>query len=334
MTGSQFNVGAFVHGSPRVARELVLHNELFTAYADGEVDDEREAYLSHFVFGEEMRTHYDSHRQSVANYPGPCWCRWIVLDIDRPDLVVALEAARRIVKVVHQHYPEMDGDVPVYFSGGKGFHILIELANNPSPANGFHRVARAYAESLSARAGVQIDNSIYDIARIIRLPNTKHPRTGLFKRRIDSEMLLSSTIDQIREHARSAAGDGLPRVRPCPKNLADDWRQAEEKVARGNEARAVHLAATCREALQRRAPRYLLEFLRFGVNEGERHVTLFWCAAWLTEQGAPPNLCFALLTEPGEDVGLMPRDVERQIQCGIKHSLRQRQGEAEKRKSS
>jgi integrase len=43
--------------------------------------------------------------------------------------------------------------------------------------------------------------------------------------------------------------------------------------------------------------------LRFGVDEGERHQTLFRCAAWLTEQGAPPPLVAALLTEPGNDVG-------------------------------
>jgi hypothetical protein len=32
----------------------------------------------------------------------------------------------------------------------------------------------------------------------------------------------------------------------------------------------------------------------------------------------------ALLTEPGCDVGLMPKDVERQIRCGIEHAQRQR----------
>ena len=47
-----------------------------------------------------------------------------------------------------------------------------------------------------------------------------------------------------------------------------------------------------------------------GVGEGDRHHTQFRCAAWLTEQGAPPALVSALLTEPGRDVGLTPKDVD------------------------
>ena len=73
-----------------------------------------------------------------------------------------------------------------------------------------------------------------------------------------------------------------------------------------------------------RAPRYFVDFLRFGVDEGERHQTLFRCAAWLTEQGAPPSLCSALLTEPGSDNGLSPKEVARQIACGVEHARKQR----------
>ena len=47
------------------------------------------------------------------------------------------------------------------------------------------------------------------------------------------------------------------------------------------------------------APRYMMEFLRFGVEEGERRPTLFRCADWMTEQGAPAGLVHAMLTEPG-----------------------------------
>ena len=34
----------------------------------------------------------------------------------------------------------------------------------------------------------------------------------------------------------------------------------------------------------------------------------------------------ALLTEPGRDVGLTPKDVDRQIECGIEHARRQHAG--------
>ena len=326
MTAAPFNVGAFVQGAPTSPRALVRHADLLTAYADGvmaEKGEDREAYLSHFAFGPEMQSHYAANRQSVAGFAGPCRCRWLVLDIDRADLVDALADARTLVAFLHRLYPESEGGVPVYFSGGKGFHVLVELAHDPPPAVGFQRVARTLAEALAARAGVRIDTSVYDIAHIIRLPNTRHPRTGLYKRRIDADALFRLDIDGIREHAKHPAGDGIPAARSCPARLAADWHEAEQHTARTTAARTARRGA-CAGTPDERAPRYFLDLVRFGVDEGERHQTLFRCAAWLTEQGGPPSLVSALLTEPGRDVGLTPKDVDRQIACGIEHARRQR----------
>lgn len=330
MTAHPFNVGAFVSGTPASPRALVRHSDLLTAYADAALEDDREAYLSHFVFGADLQTHYAGNRQSVAGFAGPCWCRWLVLDIDRADLADALADARRLVTALYQRYPETVGDVPVYFSGGKGFHVLVELAHNPPPAVGFHHVARTLAEALAAYAGVKIDTAIYDVNHIVRLPNTRHPRTGLFKRRIDSEALFKLDVPRIREHAKHPAGDGIPAVRSCPANLADDWRDAQRETASTTEARDARRGAGAGTP-DERAPRYFLDLLRFGVDEGERHHTLFRCAAWLTEQGASPSLVAALLTETGRDVGLTPKDVDRQIACGIDHARRQRGASADPR---
>ena len=100
MTAPPFNAGAFVLGAPTSPRALVRHADLLAAYADGlmaEKDETREAYLSHFAFGPELQAHHRAQRNSVAGFVGPCWCRWLALDIDRPDLVDALADARRLV---------------------------------------------------------------------------------------------------------------------------------------------------------------------------------------------------------------------------------------------
>ena len=44
----------------------------------------------------------------------------------------------------------------------------------------------------------------------------------------------------------------------------------------------------------------------------------------LAELGTLDDLIRAILTEPGLDTGLPPREVERQIRCGIEHARRQR----------
>lgn len=322
MTAAAFNVGAFVHGPPNSARALVRHGELLAAYAGGDVEDDREAYLSHFTFGPEMQAHFKANRQSVAGFAGPCSCRWLILDIDRADLGEALADARKLVLFLHGRYPELVDFVPVYFSGSKGFHVLVELSHAPPPAVGFQHVARTFAVALAAAAGVRIDAGIYDVNHIVRLPNTKHPKTGLYKRLIEVEGLFMRDVAGYLIDAKHPNPASIPSAgKPVPQ-LAIDWTEAERQTAVAADARA----AARREAdtADERAPRYFLELLRFGVPEGERHGTLFRCAAWLTEQGAPPSLCAAILTEPGRDVGLTPADVERQIRCGIEHAAKQR----------
>ncbi|CAN5544676.1 hypothetical protein BH11PLA2_BH11PLA2_25210 [soil metagenome] len=323
MTATAFNVGAFVHGPPTSARVLVQHGELLAAYAEGGIDDDREAYLSHFAFGPEMQSHFATNRNSVKDYAGPCCCRWLVFDIDRADnLAAALDDARKLVKFLHDRYPENVDLVPVYFSGGKGFHVLVELSHAPPPAVGFQHVAKTFALAISAAAGVKTDTSIYDVNHIVRLPNTQHPKTGLYRRLIDVEGLFMRDLDGHLADAKHPNPASIPSAdRPVPQLLID-WRDAEQQTRRTTEARTV--ARRDFATADTMAPRYFLELLRFGVDEGERHRRVFQCAAWLTEQGAPPSLCSALLTEPARDVGLTPKDVTRQIQCGIEHARRQR----------
>jgi hypothetical protein len=325
MTADEFTVGAYVRGGTASPRFLCSHADLFAAYADGRMIDRDltgEAYLSHYAFADDYRAHYETNGGSVAGFAGPCWCRHVVIDLDRPDPADALADARKLVAFFHQRYPELEGDVPVYFSGGKGYHVLLELAHRPPPGVGFHRTAKALAKALAAGAGVTIDESVYDIAHPIRLPNTRHPKTGRFKRRLDADALFRLDVAAIRDHARHPAGDGIPAARRVPEELATDWAEAERHAARVAEVRADRRAGRGGTP-DRRAPRFFLDLLRFGVAEGERHHTLFRAAAWLTEQGAPPSLSFALLTEAGQDVGIGPKDVERQIACGIDHATRQ-----------
>jgi hypothetical protein len=331
VTTPRHTVGAFVLGAPTSPRLLVNHAKLLAAYADGDFaakGEERAAFLSQFTFGPEMQTHYSANFRSVRGYAGPCWCRFLVLDIDRPDLDTALADARRLVQYIDRRYPELEGEVPVFFSGSKGFHVLLELVHTPPPAVGFQNVCRTLAEGVAARAEVKIDTAIYDVNHIVRLPNTRHPKTGLFKVRLETEGLLKLDLAGILESAKRPWPNGIPTARRPAGQIEADWNEAAARTAVNTNTRT----AIRRDfgTTEPRAPKWFMDFIRFGVAEGERHATLFRAAAWLTEQGAPPSLCFALLTEPGRDVGLTPADVTRQIQCGIEHARRQNLDAAER----
>lgn len=317
-TNADCNIGALVRGGPFAPRVLCRHADLLNAYADGRIDDEGEAYLSHFAFDSALQAHYKANGGSVAGFAGPHVCRWLVLDIDAADLGQALADARKLARLILQRYGE---ESHAFFSGAKGFHLVVDLAHRPAPSATFCRTAKAFALALADLAGVKIDPSIYDIAHIIRLPNTKHGKTGLFKRRLEPDALFQLSVDVIRDLARHPAGDGIGPDWTPSAQLAADWADAERAETTQQAARATirrdHAAGP-----DTRAPKYLMDLLRFRCDQ-ERHATLFRSAGWLTEQGAPPSLVSALLTEPGLDVGLTPSDVARQIDCGIAHARKQ-----------
>jgi len=324
VTDSPFVCGLAVKGPTNSDRIRVGHEPTLTVYADGE-GEPGEAYLSHFVFGPEMREHFRANGGSPAGFAGPCVARHVVLDIDRPDLNDALADCRKLVQTVLRRYPELGDDPPVYFSGNKGFHVLVELAHRPAPAVGFHRVAKTYCERLAALAGVAIDGGIYDLVRIVRLPNTRHPKSDLFKRRVPCECLFKLDLAAVLEMAKLPSGDGIPAVRRAVPQLALDWAKAEAATTDAATVRAAVRAVTGNR--DTRVPKFFMDFLRLGTLQGERHVTLFRVAAWMTEQGAGDDFTRLFLTEAAGDLGLPPADVARQIQCGVGHALKQRQAE-------
>ena len=324
MTDSPFACGLAVRGPTNSDRQLVRHEPTLNFYADGE-GEPGEAYLSHFVFGPEMREHFGANGGSPAGFAGPCAARHVVLDIDRPDLNDALADCRKLVQTVLRRYPEIGDDATVYFSGNKGFHVLVELAHRPTPAVGFHRVAKTYCEGLAALAGVAIDGGIYDLVRIVRLPNTRHPKSGLFKRRVTCEGLFKLGLAAIQDMAKLPSGDGIPTVRGAVPQLALDWAKAEAATAVAATTRAAVRAATGNR--DTRVPKFVMDFLRLGTPQGERHITLFRVAAWMIEQGAGDDFTRLFLTEAAGDLGLPPETVARQIDCGVRHALKQQQTE-------
>jgi hypothetical protein len=161
---------------------------------------------------------------------------------------------------------------------------------------------------------VAIDTSIYDRVRAFRAPNSRHPKTGLHKRRIEFGELLYVTTAAILERAAEPETFELPDASPACAAAVDDWQRAIGAVRE-------HAAAV----RQRRADasatlnRQTLEFIRDGASIGDRHRLLFSAAANLAEFGCPSALAHALLSEVALDCGLQPTEVRRQIDCGLSH---------------
>jgi hypothetical protein len=278
---------------------------------------EREAYLSAFWFADDFRRHLNGTGSSKG-YDGVCWVPLLWWDIDHPDDPErALGDARRLASAVLHRYPAAldDDDLLIFYSGSKGYHLGLPTFWGPAPSVAFHRVARRYSEALANAAGVSIDTGIYDKVRLFRAPNSRHPKTGLHKRRLSYRELLNLPADRVRQLAVEPGPFDLPRVTAIDDRAVADWQTAQEAVRRETEA-TTHRRAAAAEGTPR-LNRATMEFIRDGADQGHRHRLLFSAAANLAEFSCPLALAHALLTETALDSGLTPADVRRQIECGL-----------------
>jgi hypothetical protein len=277
----------------------------------------REAYLSAFTYGEEFRRHL-SETGSTKDYAGPCAAPWLWFDLDGEDLDTTLSDAQRLAVGILDRYRILDDDaLLLFFSGSKGVHIGLPVTWEPAPSVTFHRAARRFAEALAVLTGAKIDTGVYDKVRLFRAPNSRHPKTGLHKRRLSLDELLHLDAARIRQLAAAPEPFALPVLAAADPQAAADWQAALRAAESKAEAKARRQQALNNGALQ--LNRATLDFIRDGADQGDRHRLLFSCAANLAEFSCPPALAYALLTPAALDSGLPPADARRQIDCGLQH---------------
>jgi hypothetical protein len=324
MTATPF--GFRVLGDLSGPRRLIDYWRAYSAYcrADPGAQPEIPAYLSAFVYGGDFRCHLAT-TGSTRDFGGSVGVPAVHWDIDREDnLKAALHDSRRLAAFLEDHYRLDSNALLVGFSGSKGFHIELPIGWQVEPNPWANLVCRRFAEAVAARIGITIDTGVYDKVRAFRIWNSRHPKSGLYKIKIDTEDLLHGSVQWILGQATEPIPFEPLAPSACPAAEAD-WRLAEKAVRAG----AAERRARTTRATNARITRATWEVFTnpIAVEVGTRHARLFQAAANLAEFGTIEELITGLLTEPGLDTGLPPREVARQIECGIQHARRHRGGE-------
>jgi hypothetical protein len=319
--------GFRIVGDTSKRRRLVDAAAAFAGYAccDPRADINCEGYLSVFSYGNDFKTLLQS-TGSLRGFTGACWSPFVWFDIDRADHPEqALNDARGLASSILERYRTLDDTaLLVFFSGSKGYHIGLPTSWRPAPSATFHLTARRIAEKLAAVAGAVIDTGVYDRVRCFRAPNSRHPRTGLHKRPLALDELLHLSSQGIRKLAEQPLPFDVSPVDADLPQARDDWNDCAREVGREAEAKEQRRAAVaCGTATLNRQT---LAFIREGAGEGDRHRLLFSAAANLAELGCPPALAHGLLADAALDSGLPPREVHRQIECGLGHVRERAEG--------
>lgn len=291
-------------------------------HCDARANVENEAYLSAFQFGDDFAEHL-ARTGSPAGFNGSTWAPFVWLDVDRDvsagGIARALTDTKRLVDTLDERYAVPRCVLVPFVSGGKGMHLGIPTALwAPSASANFHAVARQFAETLAAAAGVAVDVSVFDRVRAFRAPNSKHPKTGLHKRFVPVEILDTVTVNGLLSLARTPEAFDVPSTDGVESAdmLVAVWDTAGRAVAEkaaAVEQRRLEVASGARAVTVNKLTR---AFLNGEVEAGDRHRLLYSASANLAELGCPLPALVALLTEPALDLGLPPKDVARGIENG------------------
>jgi hypothetical protein len=170
----------------------------FTGIANRLLSSRRvELYRSLFIYPkEEVQLHLKKY-QTIAQYAGNVLPDHVLIDIDREGRIdLALEQVKKLVNRFHYEL-----DIPfeaflVYFSGSKGFHIVLHRdLFHLRKSTTLNKVVHALVKEQLCQ-GFEVD-SIYDKTRLVRAVGSQNKKSGYFKIPLTQEELHTFDIGQI-----------------------------------------------------------------------------------------------------------------------------------------
>lgn len=168
--------------------------------------DKQEETIKRYNFIDTYSTiyEYDNKDQNKANYIAPLY-----IDLDAEYLERDYEKLRRdvylLIKKLKTMFHLNDDNIQIYFSGSKGFHIIIPYEifgfDYSKDINIKYKLLANWLKSYTITKA--IDTQIYDNKRLFRVPNSINSKTGYYKVPILLTDLRTMNYDDLIEYASS-----------------------------------------------------------------------------------------------------------------------------------
>jgi hypothetical protein len=220
-------------------------------------------YATYFFFSDEVLTYMSAQSggaPSIAGYEGKVWAPYLPIDLDHAELAPAREAAQRLQNLFLERWAIDPDALQVYFSGAKGFHLLLDcrvfgrLAPSINLPIIFDSLRRHLAQEIAEPLRQTIDLSIKDRVRLLRLPNTVHEKSKLYKIILSSTELEKLSANEIRELARQDR----------PLSLTDETGFISRVEVRANHAAGEMFARVRRQAAKLTRKHFVYRLRRRG----------------------------------------------------------------------
>lgn len=192
---------------------------------------------------------------------------------------------RLIEKGIDEEY------INAYWSGGKGIHIEVNLAEDLTPEE-FKAVTKNLTTGLET-----YDSVVSNPSRIVRVPGSIHKGTQLYKTRLDLTELDTLSIDEIKVKAKNF----IPSIAPNQKiKLPAEIAKLKKFAEKPAEVKTIDAPDLTMEGKPKFLTncRYALQKGFFGA--GERNTALLVLAATYRNQGFDEEHTYRLLKAVAE----------------------------------
>lgn len=188
----------------------------------------------------------------------------------------AIEVANRLITRGFN-----EDTIGCYFTGGKGFSIEVELNEYIQPDK-FKAIVFDVAGDLST-----FDAVVNDPNRIVRIENTKHQNSGLYKIPLTPDELVNLSIPEIKLLAKNPRANRILQVADIPQNIKDVEPMKNKTIDQMAKELTFDTSSIDMKARPKGIDeaRWLLVNGFFRIGEGERHYAMLCLAATYKNQG-------------------------------------------------
>lgn len=150
----------------------------------------------------DLRKHVDENNNKVAGFDGELYYDFLIIDIDK----INIKQVILFLEHLNINYDIPKEVLRIYFSGSKGFHILIpSVIFDLRPSYTLNNQVKQIVEELCSNV-IEFDATLYDKLQAYRLRYTLHTKSKLYKTPIDISDL-SKGIEYIKTLANRRALD-------------------------------------------------------------------------------------------------------------------------------
>jgi len=252
-------------------------------------------YTSLYYYNEEAKTYFDKN-QSIKGYSGTALTNKLFFDIDyENDLEQAKKDAIEVLNRLIRKGVGVRTSAIVYFSGNKGFHIELPISTELKP-NELKIICSNIAKGLKS-----FDPAVYDTVRLVRLTNTKHQKSGLYKICMSASKFYESSIEDIKEMAKA------PKMVNPVKSIVEDIKFLDEFrekikpkpqsviVSADDDEEIKGLSSVNFEKCPPHTPRCIYALQQGIMQPGERGYLFFRLANYYRNQGLSQGITHRIL---------------------------------------